>query len=389
MERREMDMSIYLSTPLQIDKICRACLSEKGDMRPLFGACLDEMLNSFASIEVHQGDGFPSLMCLQCVLQCSRAYTFKQLCEKSDNILREYLSPEFQQRLAQSVSEQHDEKCEEIEAIDQEEQQQEVVGEETQVITDAREIHLVDEMGNIVVHHDVTEFVTYAEDVKDGEIYTTIECVPNVHDIHITEEPQHQQDAIQIEQVETQEEKHKYPCPKCDMSFNLKVDLKIHLMKHPKDLDYICDICQKGFPEARILRRHLKIHLEEKPHKCDQCDMSFAESSNLSKHKKKHTGELRNIVGKPHLCPSCGRSFKWASSLSKHMKYHTGHKLLSCEYCGKQYVELHPIRLREHPHAHSHRRSTLRLHDVRQVLCGFQHATHPSTDSYWRETIRL
>ncbi|GLV46399.1 uncharacterized protein CBL_20741 [Carabus blaptoides fortunei] len=68
--------------------------------------------------------------------------------------------------------------------------------------------------------------------------------------------------------------------------------------------------------------------------------MSFAESSNLSKHKKKHTGELRNIKGKPHLCSVCGRAFKWASSLSKHMKYHTGHRLLSCKFCNKQYVEV-------------------------------------------------
>lgn len=51
-QKRNMDITAYLSTPLQLDKICRTCLSIKGDMRPLFGACLDEMLSSFASIEV-------------------------------------------------------------------------------------------------------------------------------------------------------------------------------------------------------------------------------------------------------------------------------------------------------------------------------------------------
>lgn len=117
------------------------------------------------------------------------------------------------------------------------------------------------------------------------------------------------------------------------------------MLTHPKDLDHVCHVCKKGFPEARILKRHLKIHLDKKPHQCDQCDMSFAESSNLSKHKKKHTGELRNIKGKPHLCSSCGRAFKWASSLSKHMKYHTGHKLFTCEYCNKQYVEVSAIHI--------------------------------------------
>lgn len=47
-----MDMSAYLTAPLHLDRICRACLMERGDMRPLYGACLDEMLNSFASVEV-------------------------------------------------------------------------------------------------------------------------------------------------------------------------------------------------------------------------------------------------------------------------------------------------------------------------------------------------
>lgn len=118
------------------------------------------------------------------------------------------------------------------------------------------------------------------------------------------------------------------------------------MMSHPKDLDFICEVCNKAFSEQRILKRHLKIHMENKPHQCDQCEMSFAESSNLTKHKKKHTGELRNIKGKPHLCSVCGRAFKWASSLSKHMKYHTGHKLLSCEYCGKQYVEVNKLEIK-------------------------------------------
>lgn len=41
-----------LQAPLQLERICRACLSERSDMRPLFGACLDEMLVSFAGIQV-------------------------------------------------------------------------------------------------------------------------------------------------------------------------------------------------------------------------------------------------------------------------------------------------------------------------------------------------
>lgn len=36
-------------------------------------------------------DGLPQLMCVPCVLQVSRAFTFKQVCQRSDQTLRSYL----------------------------------------------------------------------------------------------------------------------------------------------------------------------------------------------------------------------------------------------------------------------------------------------------------
>lgn len=36
-----------------IDKVCRGCLGKKGEMRPLFGTCLDTMLMNVAEIQVN------------------------------------------------------------------------------------------------------------------------------------------------------------------------------------------------------------------------------------------------------------------------------------------------------------------------------------------------
>lgn len=241
------------------------------------------------------------------------------MCEKSDATLKQYISPEFQEQLAQALREQ---------------QTKEELTEQLQF----NNLETVVEIDESIAQ----EFVTYAEEQEcDG-----IEVKPELYEMDAIEaaECTVEEDAVMvIPKVEIKPETmNKYHCKKCNESFPLKVDLKVHMMSHPKELDHICEVCNKGFPEARILKRHLKIHLDKKPHQCDICNMSFAESSNLSKHKKKHTGELRNIKGKPHLCSVCGRAFKWASSLSKHMKYHTGHKLLSCKYCSKQYVEVNP-----------------------------------------------
>lgn len=35
-----------------LDKVCRGCLAKNGEMRPLFGSSLDDMLRAVAEIEV-------------------------------------------------------------------------------------------------------------------------------------------------------------------------------------------------------------------------------------------------------------------------------------------------------------------------------------------------
>lgn len=41
------------------------------------------------------GDGLPDLMCVPCVLQVSRAFTFKQQCQRSDQTLKSYLESQL------------------------------------------------------------------------------------------------------------------------------------------------------------------------------------------------------------------------------------------------------------------------------------------------------
>lgn len=151
-----MDIGQYLTAPLQIDKICRACLMERKDMKPLFGACLDEMLQYFTSIDMSPDDDLPHLMCIQCVLQCSRAYTFKQLCEKSDSILRQYQSPAFQALLNQQADESHNQVKKELE------EQLTFQGSEVKIIMD----HSKNDFNN--------EFVTY-EDKSDNNSEVTVQ----------------------------------------------------------------------------------------------------------------------------------------------------------------------------------------------------------------------
>ncbi|XP_026465500.1 zinc finger protein 2-like [Ctenocephalides felis] len=385
-----MDVNMYINAPLVLEKICRACLMEKGDMKPLFGTCLDEMLMSFANIKVSTEDGLPNLICRQCVLQISRAFAFKQQCERSDNIIRNYVSEDFQKRLVEAQNEleqqaqmevnqrlQEDDQVTEnvLETIPENEEYQQTMDNGVLVSSNVKlEIEgldlsaQLDPNTHVILQHADLNSESFTYTTESGADVQMIVSVKPVHFTEITENSTQDvhctlEDALALStNVETLEENNvtailsdkNYYCPECAKGFCNPTDLKVHMMSHiPKTAEktgHTCGVCGKVFPEARILKRHLKIHMETKPHVCDICHKTFAESSNLTKHKKRHTGELRNVVGKPHLCSACGRGFKWASSLSKHMKYHTGHKLFSCNICNKKYVEARSLSI----HIRSH-----------------------------------
>lgn len=76
---------------LELDKICRCCLTVKKEMRPLFGELIAEMLTDCIQIHVERTDGWPDKICMQCVQQVSRFHSFKKRLEKMDNQLREYI----------------------------------------------------------------------------------------------------------------------------------------------------------------------------------------------------------------------------------------------------------------------------------------------------------
>lgn len=86
--------TVYLSESLDFTKVCRCCLESKGEMKSLFGTCLDNMFKTVANIDISDSDGLPQQMCVRCVLQVSRAFTFRQQCERSDKILKLYISQE-------------------------------------------------------------------------------------------------------------------------------------------------------------------------------------------------------------------------------------------------------------------------------------------------------
>ncbi|XP_055533904.1 zinc finger protein 260-like [Wyeomyia smithii] len=371
---------VSLTEPLDFMEICRSCMTKKQRMRPLFGSSIDSMLMAVANVKITENDGFPAQMCVQCVLQVSRSFAFKQQCEKTDSALREYrarvaatntnlhadLPAEVNSESVDVNEKQHQLALIELDA-DQSGLEYQIKGSETSGCvfilsaiedsdvsrrnTDSTEIILstvdslhvpiaqkeeVQEMSigeeikfiaSLNLNSNVLDCneISLAEEIIEHDHYATETSSPNVCFIkadHAEELPRTVGKASQQKRNPAEEA----PPPPYDTALSSRFE---------------CAVCHKKFADSGKLRRHSRTHLIDKPHVCKVCGMSFAESSNLTKHHRRHTGELRNVVGKPNLCSVCGKRFKWATSLSKHMKHHTKRKLFICPYqgCSKYYVE--------------------------------------------------
>lgn len=91
-------MTGYFDLPFNMDRICRICLTESTNLSPIF--CGDQEVSDFSglpqkiqvcgSIEIHEQDGLPSLICDICIYKASVAHEFRQQCQHSDAKLRMY-----------------------------------------------------------------------------------------------------------------------------------------------------------------------------------------------------------------------------------------------------------------------------------------------------------
>lgn len=168
-----MSNTVYLTESLDFNRVCRGCLENKGEMRSLFGTCLDDMLKTVANIEISVQDGLPQQMCVRCVLQVSRAFTFRQQCERSDNILRLYLSQEIKKQMDEVEESIHHESCK----MQNDEQQQindtqlkfEEQNDETVVLSDPADLQELEVLSNMVVNENEENSTIYIITSSDDQ----------------------------------------------------------------------------------------------------------------------------------------------------------------------------------------------------------------------------
>ncbi|XP_026728759.1 zinc finger protein 665-like [Trichoplusia ni] len=293
---------------------CRVCLRYDLEKQIFFfvfekynDALISDRIKYVTNIDVKENDGYPELICPECLLQLESAVDFKQKFETSDKILRALVNkPKPLKVPVPSV----------------------VNG-----LLEIAEVGSPD-----VFENEVIEPVAIGSDTEEN---TTKKNKP-----------------IQVKLI----------CDDCGESFKSKCKLAVHWRKVHQPEKLICQKCKRVFKSFKAYNVHIKtqsrscrvadkIRVEglgrDRVFHCLECTYSTKRIKDMDAHLTTHTGDRR------FHCRDCPKSFTQHSSLQGHREaYHKDYKVeTTCHVCGKH------IQGRSKYYKH------LRIHRPKSVQC--------------------
>ncbi|XP_031835495.1 uncharacterized protein LOC116428184 isoform X2 [Nomia melanderi] len=370
-------MTGYFDLPLNMDRICRICLTEGTNLSPIFAT--DQDVNDFSSlpqkiqvcgsIEIQEQDGLPSLICDICIYKASVAHEFRQQCQHSDAKLRMYYNKPAKSTIVDTYT-QTELDTEPVLSKEQEVENQEnyYVKEEMQ----AAAANPQEYIHNNTYSRDEPDLSNGQIDIPNEKLFICsigfegskeIEkesCISenNLHEaslaqedgndlsetINIQDKPEENQDIDQnTQEIEKKQEdeflsestlnrnvikEEKVPQKRTSTRKLKSVSNKTYSEDEVDDGYYDpgsdsqdsgeskfkCKVCSKRYSTQKGLKKHSLVH--EKKFKCDICLKMFYKQENMENHKKIH-------ASKPLACKLCHACFSKPQSFARHLKSHT------------------------------------------------------------------
>uniref|UniRef100_A0A1B0DQD5 Uncharacterized protein n=1 Tax=Phlebotomus papatasi TaxID=29031 RepID=A0A1B0DQD5_PHLPP len=137
-----------------------------------------------------------------------------------------------------------------------------------------------------------------------------------------------------------------YYCSRCNRSFATVTILRHHMMRHEGIKNHECTICGVRKVTNYELSIHMNTHTKEKMWDCEFCSHKFSIRLNLQRHLKTVHHGIRD-----YHCTICEKSFKNSKNLKYHLMLHSGEKPYACSQCPKRFIT--KDQLRTHKKVHS------------------------------------
>ncbi|XP_055850569.1 uncharacterized protein LOC129915129 [Episyrphus balteatus] len=88
-----------------------------------------------------------------------------------------------------------------------------------------------------------------------------------------------------------------FPCPHCEKTFVVQLDLNEHMKTTHSARPFYCSICYKTFRQEPHLKIHIQMsHTKSRNFKCSECDRVFLTFYILNKHMRSHKGKKSHII---------------------------------------------------------------------------------------------
>ncbi|XP_013113534.1 zinc finger protein 3 [Stomoxys calcitrans] len=357
--------------------ICRICLKNSGQcLYSIFDegnettelGNLQDKIEQYGGIKVYPQNNLPNKICSRCLLLLKAAHKFRDLCEQSQEQLKQFINPLKEEEDAEDniISKEDDDSDSVVITSSTKQRMDEfITDEKTNTLSLIEEYDLStpadeDEDDDQYVYEEINEssqeaaglmsedtnsyedsnmHFDYYETTNDDE--TKRESSTGATDgellIPATRKAVKRKREIKIINESV------YRCEYCENVYHDRTKYNLHVKLHNNVKPHECEICKKHFSTTSQLSRHMNSHTGNRPYKCNFCEASFGDPSTKIKHERIHTNE------RPYKCELCSKSFSYSNVLKVHMMVHTGEKPHVCAYCDKSFSQAH------HKNAHEKR----------------------------------
>ncbi|XP_055852440.1 zinc finger protein ZFP2 [Episyrphus balteatus] len=376
---------------LKVTTLCRTCLALDGilsiyDNKGSDGSgCIADMLRDIVNVEFKKGDGMPEKVCITCISEINRCYSFKMKCDNSDRTLRQLLNISNKDKLVILPKLKTKQKMEYsidstfLTKFDGEGDKQiktnlangnaqvqninciskMIENNSTQTENETFPFSIIHSKDNRVLEDDDKNQEILDNDQNSGD-YSII-FTKFVQESHEDEENQKmsEEEAIQKEpslslivESSSKATKMESKCSMCPMSFVHNRNLKKHMAKiHNVEITSIFkdDILEPYHEEDLDLFQE-----EVRSRDDEEYDLQLIEiDENIVKEESPVINQNQNIENqvKELRCPRCKALFAMHSSLNIHIKMNKCTKpQFSCLDCQKVFISLYA--LKEHMKTH-------------------------------------
>ncbi|CAH0600802.1 unnamed protein product [Chrysodeixis includens] len=330
---------------------CRVCLRYDLDIDKSFSvfdkyndALIADRIKYITNIDLKENDGFPELICPDCLLQLETAVDFKQKYETSNKILLALVTklkplkvpvPSVVDGLLEIADVQSPDVSdnEAIEPI--------TIDSDTEVLINKKSKpdvkFICDDCGNNFKSK--CKLAVHWKKVHQPEKLICLKCKRTfksfkAYHVHIKKPSRSCRVANKI-RVEGLGYDRVFHCVECTYNTRRIKDMDAHLTTHTGDRRFHCTDCPKSFTQHSSLQGH-----RESYHKDYKIERTCHVCGKHIKGRSKYYKHLRIHQPKSVECKVCKKMFKCRPSLNNHMKRHSGVKSYSCETCPASFFTL-------------------------------------------------